>query len=248
MTSRNHQSGVTLIEILIAVSLLSLLSTGMLIAMRLGFSTMDKMDARLVMNRRVANSRLILENEINGFMFSVASFHPQPRETAPVYFFEAGTQRMRFVTTYSIDQAWRGHPQIVVLQVIPGERSDGVRLIVNEMQYTGPEQTGQQIASVEPSLTGPAIIHYRDLEANSQSFVLADRLAYCRFTYLEPLFDPPFQRWLASWTRPDIFPKAIRIEMAPLDIKPGELHPATVQVPFPFNRQPGISYADFRLQ
>ena len=53
----NPESGVTLIEILIAVSLLSLLSVGMLVAMRLGFNTMDKTDTRLVQNRRVANSR-----------------------------------------------------------------------------------------------------------------------------------------------------------------------------------------------
>ena len=51
------QSGVTLIEILVAVSLLSLLSVGMLTAMRLGFNTMDKVDAHLVANRRVVNSR-----------------------------------------------------------------------------------------------------------------------------------------------------------------------------------------------
>ena len=50
----NPESGVTLIEILIAVSLLSLLSVGMLMAMRLGFNTMDKTDSRLVRNRRVS--------------------------------------------------------------------------------------------------------------------------------------------------------------------------------------------------
>ena len=97
MIHRNSQSGVTLIEIMIAVSLLSLLSVGMLIAMRLGFTTMDKTDARLVMNRRVANSRQIVENEIKGYFYSQALFHPKPLETNSITFLEAEPRRMRFV-------------------------------------------------------------------------------------------------------------------------------------------------------
>src|SRR5579863_7860155 len=76
---KNHQEFcVTLIEILIAVSLLSLLSVGMLVAMRLGFSTMDKTDTRLVRNRRVSNTRGIIESEIEGFIYSMANYRPQP--------------------------------------------------------------------------------------------------------------------------------------------------------------------------
>ena len=51
----DRRAGVTLIEILIAVSLLSLLSVGVLWSMRIGFNTMDKTDARLIHNRRVSN-------------------------------------------------------------------------------------------------------------------------------------------------------------------------------------------------
>jgi prepilin-type N-terminal cleavage/methylation domain-containing protein len=243
--SKSPQSGVTLIEIMIAVSLLSLLSVGMLIAMRLGFTTMDKTDAKLVMNRRVANSRQIVENEINGYMYSQAYFHPRPLESNYVTFLEAEPQRMRFVTSYSINESWRGRPQIAVMQVIPGDKNDGVRLILNETPYTGPEQTGQQITSIEPSPLGPPAVHYRPVDADSQSFVLADRLAYCRFTYLETLYEAPFQIWRVSWTRPDRLPKAVRLEMAPLDARPGELRPTTIDVQFPLTRQPAITYADY---
>ena len=50
---------------------------------------------------------------------------------------------MRFVTSYSLQDAWRGRPQIAALQVIPGADGAGVRLIVNETPYTGPAQAGQ---------------------------------------------------------------------------------------------------------
>jgi hypothetical protein len=237
--------GVTLIEILIAVSLLSLLSVGMLVAMRLGFTTMDKTDARLIANRRVANSRQIIENEISGFMYTRAWFHPKPDEINPVNFLEAQPQRMRFVTTYSIDDSWRGRPQIAVMQVIPGEKNEGVRLIVNEAVYTGPEQAGREITSIEQIPLALPVIHYRAIEPGAQSFVLADRLAYCRFSYLEQRYEAPFRVWRSDFPLLNAFPMAIRIEMAPLDRKPGELHVTTVTVPFSPNGVPGTNYADF---
>jgi len=239
------ESGVTLIEILIAVSLLSLLSVGMLVAMRLGFTTMDKTDAKLIANRRVANSRQIIEDEINGFVYSMALFHPKPGDGYPVVFLQTEPQSMRFVTAYSINDGWRGRPQIAAMQVIAGERNQGVRLILNETPYTGQEQAGQEISGIEQSLDGPPIIHYRSVEAGTQSFVLADRLAYCRFSYLEPLFEPPFQRWRTNWIAPLRLPQAVRIEMAPLDAKAGDLHVSTVTVPFLITRPPGTYYADF---
>ncbi len=241
---KKSESGITLIEILIAVSLLSLLSVGMLVAMRLGFSTMDKTDAQMVKNRRLANTRGIIENEISGFTFSFANYRPAPKEVRAVSFLQAESTIMRFVTTYSIEDAWRGRPQIATLQVIPGESNRGVRLIVNEIPYTGPEQAGQQITGIEAPPNTWQIVHYAPIEASAQSFVLADRLAYCRFWWLEPLPQAPFQTWRPDWVRTDSLPAAVRIEMAPLDNAPADLHISTVTVPFGVNSIPGMRYED----
>ncbi len=164
---------------MVAVSLLSLLSVGMLIAMRLGFNTMDKVNSHLVMDRRVVNSRGIIENEISGFMFTMADFMPGSPGFRSVPFIEADPQSMRFVTSYSLNDGWRGRPQIAVLQVIPGDvvagdPRRGVRLIVNELPYTGPVQAGETITGIEadpasgqsvpqfaPVATGPAIVRSR---------------------------------------------------------------------------------------
>lgn len=244
---RNPQSGVTLIEILIAVSLMSLLSVGMLVAMRLGFNTMDKTDSRLVRDRRVSNSRRIIENEINGFIYSLAFYHPKPDQTAAVQFLQTEAQSMRFVTSYSLEEAWRGHPRIAAMQVIPGEKNEGVRLIVNETPYTGPEGAGQQIVSVQTDPAGRPVTLFAPIVPGPQSFVLADRLAFCRFSYLEPLPDAPFQRWRPDWVLPNRLPLGVRIEMAPLDSgNPSELHISTMTVPLNVNRIPGMNYVDQR--
>jgi len=241
---RNPQSGVTLIEILIAVSLMSLLSVGMLVAMRLGFSTMDKTDSRLVRARRVSNSRKIIENEINGFIYSLAYYHPNPEQAVAVEFLQTEAQSMRFVTSYSLDEAWRGRPRIAAMQVIPGENNEGVRLIVNETPYTGPEQAGRQILGIQRDPSGLQVTLFAPVVPGAQSFVLADRLAFCRFSYLEPLPKAPFQRWRPDWVLARL-PDGVRIEMAPLDSgNPSELHISTVTAAWNVNRIPGTIYVD----
>jgi prepilin-type N-terminal cleavage/methylation domain-containing protein len=236
----NRRSGVTLIEILLAITLLSLLSVGMLISMRIGFNTMEKVDSRLVSDRRVSYARRIVEDEISGYMYSFALFHPRPDAGMIVPFSQWEPQTMRFVTAYSLQDAWRGRPQIAVLQVIPGADGQGVRLIVNEIPYTGPEQAGQNIASIDQDAT----VHYVPVVPGSQSFVLADRLSFCRFSYLQPIPTDPFQIWRPDWVQRQMLPQGVRIEMAPLDTSPADLHVSTVTVPLHVNTTPGTNYAD----
>ena len=260
--SRNRRAGITLIEILIAVSLLSLLSVGitrmkflaMRPAMRIGFNTMEKTDAHMVKNRRVSNSRHIIENEIQGFVFTTALYRVQPDHPdllSPAPFLQLEPETMRFVTTYSLEEAWRGRPQIAVLQVIPGEalpnqRKRGVRLVLNETPYTGQVQAGLDIVGIFPEpATGAMVTQFVPLAPNAQSFVLADRLAYCRFAYLEPIPVPPFQRWRQDWVQPQILPQGIRIDMAPLDEgAPSELHVTSVTIPLNVTRRTTGVYAD----
>lgn len=241
MTRPSHpESGVTLIEILIAVSLLSLLSVGVLVAMRIGFNTMDKVDSRLVSNRRVSYARRIIENEIAGYIYTLADWQMQPGVFQSTPFYQWEDQTMRFVTSYSLQDAWRGRPQIAALQVVSGEDGKGVRLIVNETPYTGPAQAGQTIASISPDRS----VHFVPVVAGPQSFVLADRLAYCRFTYLETGPLPPFQVWRPDWVLAQQLPQGVRIDMAPLDASPADLHVSAVTVSFHVNRTPGVAYAD----
>jgi len=239
------QAGVTLIEILIAVSLLSLLSVGVLVAMRIALSTLDKTDAHLVRNRRVSNSEKLLENELAGFMVTQARWHTSRDQIAGTPFMQFDPQTMRFVTSYSLQDAWRGRLQIASFQVIPGERNIGFRLIVNELPYTGPEQAGQMVTSMEPnSETGTLTPRFAPVLPGANSFVLADRLAYCRFLYQEPRPDPPFRIWRPDWIRSDIIPLGIRIEMAPLEAPPSEVHVMTVTVPLRLTRDTHTFYTD----
>lgn len=235
----NRRAGVTLIEILVAVSILALLSTGILMAMRIGFNTLDKTDAHLVHNRRIVNARRIVENQINGFLFTDAEFRPRPEVSQLLPFREFGASRMRFVTTYSLEEAWRGRARVLVMQVIPGENNRGVRLIANEIPWTGPAQTGSMVTAITPE--GPV---FAEMAAGQGSFVLADRLAYCRFWYQveNPQIAGGYM-WVAEYRQQNL-PRGVRIEMEPLEKSTSELGASSITVRFPVSRLQGHEYVD----
>jgi hypothetical protein len=171
---------------------------------------------------------------------------PCGRNGGKISFFQGEPQTIRLVSTFSLQQAWRGQPQILELFVIPGENGRGVRLVVNEIVFPGTIAAGQLCLGITPDpLTGSAIPHFGPALAGPNSFVLADKLAYCHFAFLSPVpqpNQPPV--WTEGWTRVG-WPQAVRIDMAPLDPDPSRLQPITVVAPIFIHRSPDVLYGDF---
>lgn len=235
-----REAGLTLIEVLIAVSLLGLLSVGILTAMRIGLSATGKLNTKLMQNRRVAGTQKVLEQQIAGFMPVIALISDTPAgpPQTRMAFFQGESQSMRFVSSYSLQAASRGIPQILEFQVIAGEHGDGVRLIVNEWPYSGPLSAGMFCLGRVPDPTrGVTVPRFRPIQPSPNSFVLADRLAYCRFAYLEPKPKPVYEEWDANWIY-ERWPLGIRMEMASIDANPSGLHMVTVTAPLRVNHQP----------
>jgi len=235
---KRPRAGVTLIEVTVAIALLSFLSLGIMFALRIGLNALDKANRKLMADRRIAGAQRILESQLAGFMPVVAQFALLPDAPGQKFsFFEGRAQSMRFVSSYSLGEAARGLPQVVEFQVIPGEGDRGVRLVVNENVYTGPRSAGRfsMGPGVDPEL-GVATMRYLPISIGPGSFVLADRLAYCRFAYYGIQIGSPLEQWKSGWAPPDRYPTAIRIEMASLDTNPGNLKPLTVTAPVHVDR------------
>ena len=240
--------GFTLLEVLMAVTLVSLMSVGIVYAMRAGFNTMSKTNARVVEERKMLGAHRVLEQMLANLMPATADCHGgNPRDIkARSFFFQAEPETLRFVSTYSLEEAARGVPRIIEMQVIPGDRGEGVRLIVNEHVYAGPLSAGQFcLGPVPDPRTGTSRMGYVPVEASRGSFVLADRLASCRFLYRRALLQPPFEEWLETWV-PQLspLPTAIRVEMQPLAGESGRLRHSPVTVPLHFQRDYGARYED----
>jgi general secretion pathway protein J len=247
MKARQSTAGLTLLEVVIAVSLLSLLMVGVMTSMRLGLSALGKTNTHLMDNRRVAGAQRILEQQLEGFMPVVAVYGAAPDAPPSVKmpFFQGEPQSMRFVSSYSLQEAGRGFPRILEFQVIPGKNGEGVRLVVNENLYTGPASAGFFCVGRGPDpLSGVETFRFRPIEVGARSFVLADRLAFCRFTYQETPPPPAPTKWTPSWVLPR-WPGAIRIDMAPLDSESNRLRPVSVTALMHVTRYPIFEYGDY---
>lgn len=221
--------GVTLLELLIAITLVSLLSTGMLFAIRTGLGALEGVSRRVNENRRVTGAYRILENQLGAFLPVRAKCgQATGAPGASTMFFQGEPAVMRFVTGYSLEGAHRGYAVIAELLVAPGEDGRGVRLLVNEIPYTGPVGAGFLCMPPAPDpLTGIPRTVYAPAIPGPRSFVLADRLASARFFFEQALEGQPAQ-WLPVWVRNDVWPAAVRIELTPLENDRSRVQPLTL--------------------
>ena len=244
---QKHQRGITLMELLVAMTLLSLLAVAVLFGFRIGLNAMERSNARIIANRRVLGVERVITQQIAGFIPVKADCFTAPQgPPARLPFFQGEAQTMRFVSSYSLDEASRGYPRILEYQVIPGENGEGVRLVVNEFWYTGPLSAGGACAGVinDPTVGAPRMI-FRPVQVGPTSFVLADKLAQCVFSFKQERELPQPDIWVQQWVRPRP-PNAIRIDMTPLSTDPSRLEVPPIIMPVRITRDPMMQYSDWQ--
>ena len=85
---------------------------------------------------------------------------------------------------------------------------------------------------------------FQPIDIGPASFVLADKLAYCRILYRQTLAPPDLERWLPAWPLADLLPSGIRIEMGPLAADGSRLQAMTVSATVRVNKWVLGPYAD----
>jgi len=226
----HSERGFTLIEVLLAVTLLAAISTAMLFAIRTGLLSLSKVDDRLTSNRRVMSVERILARELGGVMPVTGYCADNSQMPA----FNGTDQTLHLVTSYSLSEGSRGEPRVLELQVVPSP-GGGVRLIANETLYSGPYATAPYCAANT----------FRTGVATPQSFVIADRLAYCHISYqdLDPQMRMGNGNWLAQWNKVNL-PAAVHVDMAPAVPDPAFLPLVSVTVPIHITRDVNAPYTD----
>jgi prepilin-type N-terminal cleavage/methylation domain-containing protein len=231
-SSRRAQRGVTLIELMISVSLVAVITVGMLFAVRTSALAYEKTGARLRANREQINRNQILARELGGAMplLSMCGTRMTP-------YFTGTSDSLRMISSYSIAEGFRGYPQILEFQVIASPAA-GVQLVVAEHPYTGPFSTTPFCGAPD----GGAL----EFSGAASPFVLADGLASCQFSYHQPIDMLAFQDtgWVPEWGR-NILPAGVRVEMTAVAVAGGGLSPVTVTVPLRVDRNLYDGYDDF---
>jgi hypothetical protein len=75
-------------------------------------------------NRRVAGAQRILEQQLEGMMPVVAPCGAGPQGGGTNAASSGRAATMRLVSTFSLQQAWRGQPQILEVFLIPGPMAE----------------------------------------------------------------------------------------------------------------------------
>jgi hypothetical protein len=234
----------TLLEVLIAVSLAALLTAGLAGSLGQGIRTMDSSDRRIALARRNAGVQRLLEQQVAGFLPVMAKCGIAAGNPADFPFFDGRPNVTRFVSNHSLQGAARGGPRIVEWFFAPGENGRGVRLLLNELPYAGPQTAGALCSPpVRDAFTGVEVLGFASPQAREGTFVLADNLESGRLSYLEAASQDHPARWVPVWTRRDVWPAAIRLESRPLPDKPSAFSPITFTGRIHVDMPPGEPFA-----
>ena len=228
-------------ELLIAITLLSVITVGIMFAMRIGLNTLERSNSRFIGNRRVMGVDRVMHQQLAGLVPVKALCETgQGEPSAQVPFFQGEPVMMRFASSYSLEEGARGYPRVLEYLVVPGEEGRGVRLVMNEYLYTGPTSAGLTCVGGMGGVDG-LIGRYRPVEVGPKAFVLADKLSRCSFAYKEEKEQPPVELWRPEW-RSIKLPAAVRIDLAPLEPDGANLAVLPVTVRLQITRNPNVKY------
>src|SRR5580698_9924749 len=99
---RASERGVTLIELMIAITLVAALSSGMLMAIRTSLITLEKVDNRLQSNRRVISVNQILSRQLGGVMPVVGMCGSSGGGVGRTAAFNGTAQTLHLVSSFSL--------------------------------------------------------------------------------------------------------------------------------------------------
>ena len=219
------EAGLTLIEILVAVTLLALLSAGMVTALSMSAGSWSQARERLTLDRRISTANQLLYAQFAA-VTPVLMQPPAAVGAPPAPFFHGEPQQMRFVSSYSLDSGPRGGLTIVELNVQRAE--NGLRLVLTQSPYRGPVSAGRYAIGVEREGPNGLRILYSPVRPRSDSLIVADQLATCVFEYqreARSLADAA--EWLPVWGDATQLPAAIRVRLAPAKAEP-RLQPVAI--------------------
>lgn len=216
---RRARSGFTLLELLIAMTILSLLATTALFGWRIAASAWQKANSHLQESRAILETNQLLLEQ----MSSVVFYRALTASGASELFFQGEPQTARFVSRYSLtDRASSGLYRIEY-QIV--EQTDGTKqLLLNEFPVRSRQELGALIVDSETTSDGKVLI-FAPFAHMARTRVLLEGLKECRFEYYEPPLPSKPGIWKERWiaNTPEL-PRSIAIRLVSqtdsADLKP----------------------------
>lgn len=225
------ESGMTLLEVLVAVTLLGLLSVGLLMSFQMGADSWQSTRDRLMLDRRIATANQILHSALAGMIpVDGEASDGLGAQRRRFLFFQGEPLSLRFVSSYSVTEGVRGGLNVIELRVVNSTR--GRRVLLNQSPFGGPQGLARFVDGFfrDPDLRGIRP-RFRPIMPHAGSLVIVDELEDCAFRYLERLPGVEWSTtWLPTWTNVRELPQAVAIDVLPRS-DGNRLRPVSMAVP-----------------
>lgn len=228
------QRGVTLIELIIAISLVAAISAGMLSAFRMGLTTLDRTQLRLEDNRIAVSKLDTIRRHIGGAMPANGLCQGGLQPVLNTVF-RGDAANLLLATNESLTEGSRGYPRIALYRILPN--LDGTfRLTVEEYWFSGPYST-------IPFCQAGGLIRQPMVPAPPEStLVLFERLGAARFEYRQlSLATHLGLKWQDNWVSFTL-PYAVRLHLAAPPGSPPRMPLGVITIPFHITKEPGQEY------
>ena len=233
MVQRPHTAaGFTLLELLVSITVVSLLALTILFAWRVAAAAWQRANDRLARQRTVLATHQLLQEQ----MASLVAYPVRAPGGGLELFFQGEPGAARFVSRYSL--AHRTRSGFYRIEYKIEEQAGGTRrLLMNEYPVTSREELGDLIAGVEMN-SGRRLLQFRPFEERPETTTLLEGLEECRFEYYPAaaLSQPAVwtDRWAASANE---LPQAMAIR-AVARAAGGRLRPVSIVAAVQQNARP----------
>lgn len=190
----NPQRGFTLLELLVSMTVMSLLTATIVFGWRIAASSWERADEHLQRSRTVLEANRVLEEQLA----SMLPYQAMTEATGPEWFFQGEPRSMRFVSRYSLSERAASGLYRIEYEIV--EQSDGTRqLLMNESPIRSRDELGALITGSEMSEEGRTLT-FVPFARTSNSMVLMDGLQDVRFEYFQPPRGEAWGRWRQRWS------------------------------------------------
>ncbi|MBI3933524.1 MAG: prepilin-type N-terminal cleavage/methylation domain-containing protein [Acidobacteria bacterium] len=221
------ESGFTLLELLVSMTVVSLLATTILFGWRIAAGAWGRANQMVEEQRRMAAIHQVLEMQIA----EMTPVTPWLRLGNTSVFFQGEPQMARFLSRYSLLNRSRSGLYRIEYQIAPS--SDGSQqLLVNEIPVSTSNELAALLVGAEQTVEGP-VLRFPPFERTPQTRVLLKDLTDAHFEYYRPAGPAGPGGWVPEWVGPRTeLPRAMAIRVA---TQPGEnrLQPRSIVAGIP---------------
>ena len=187
-------SGFTLMELLVSMTVLSLLVTTILFSWRIAAGAWQKASTHLERSRTVLAVNHLLQEQ----MASMVPYHVVTSTGIQSLFFQGEGQVARFLSRYSMAGRMNSGLYRIEYQIVDGP--DGTKqLLMNEYTVRSREELASLMTPPDPSLA-TQLFRFAPFQRTPQTFMLIEGLKECRFEYYKPPLLPDPGSWVSRWT------------------------------------------------